>query len=544
MSQDQSTISSESLSFSPSSSIYTIRAQDSANLLRNASYNSLEDVSVKVELNDDNQSHTKPNISFIRLALVTLCFAGVQFGWALQISLLTPFLLELGIPKALITIVWLCGPVAGLIVQPTVGAFSDQCTSRWGRRRPFILFGAIFVAVSLLLIPNALDIGRLFGDTRTYHPAAIGLTVAGFWMLDIANNMLQGPCRALVADIAPPEKQETGNALFTFWLGLGNILGFITGWMPWSSWITFTGTKMCGTACQDLRISFSISIVVLTATVIVTLIAAKEKPFTRTLVQNNDEESPASRDRPLLHLFRVLFHLPKPMIRVCLVQFFNWFAWFTFLIYITVWVALDVFHGSPDENDPTYHLFENGVRYGSFGLAGFAGCSLLFSPFVPRLSSALGTRVIFFIGQFILATCLGLTFFIRDKYFAVALISVFGIPWSITNTIPFAITANVAQENEKGVYMGILNIFVVIPQLIMSGVGPLISHFSRGSVTATLATGGASALISCIFVIFLIVPPNEHAKKQRESRIESPAAQAEDEYHPGVSVSYTIPSTD
>jgi solute carrier family 45 protein 1/2/4 len=482
------------------------------NELENSSVVDVDDE--KKGLKDLQEDCTPNKISIFRLILATICFAGIQFGWALQISLLTPFTLELGLPKPLVTIVWLCGPVAGLVVQPLVGAISDQCTSPLGKRRPFILSGGLLVILSLLLIPNSLDIGSLFGDTPQRHPVALSLTVAGFWLLDISNNMLQGPCRALVADIAAPEQQETGNAIFTFWLGVGNITGFIAGWMPWSSWITFMGTKSCKIACQDLRISFILSTVFLISTLILTLLAANEVPLEK---KPSDESSP-SRINPIIHLFRVLFRLPKEMLRICLVQFFNWFAWFTFLIYITVWVAENVFNGNPDEFSPNYHLFEEGVRYGSFGLAGFAACSLLFSPFVPRLSLKLGPKLTFFAAQLILSLCLGFTLVVTNKYVAIILISFFGIPWSVTNTIPFALTANVAPKDEKGIYMGILNIFVVVPQLIMSGLGTLISYIFNGNVAATLATGSISAFISCFFIFLLIVPENQHEKSKKTRR--------------------------
>lgn len=139
--------------------------------------------------------------TLLRVASVS---CGIQFGWALQLSLLTPYVQELGIPHAWASIIWLCGPISGLFVQPLVGQFSDRCTSRFGRRRPFIVAGAVSIVFSVLIIGFAADIGWMLGDSGDTGEIKIRAVVAfviGFWVLDVANNMTQGPCRALLADL-------------------------------------------------------------------------------------------------------------------------------------------------------------------------------------------------------------------------------------------------------------------------------------------------------------------------------------------------------
>lgn len=128
-----------------------------------------------------------------KITLVAAIAAGVQFGWALQLSLLTPYVQLLGIPHKWAAFIWLCGPVSGLIVQPIVGYYSDNCTSRFGRRRPFIAAGAALVAVAVFLIGFAADLGHAGGDPpgKGTKPRAIAVFVVGFWILDVANNMLQ-----------------------------------------------------------------------------------------------------------------------------------------------------------------------------------------------------------------------------------------------------------------------------------------------------------------------------------------------------------------
>ena len=148
----------------------------------------------------------EPKVPLRRLLRVASVACGIQFGWALQLSLLTPYVQELGIPHAWASVIWLCGPLSGLLVQPLVGHMSDRCTSRFGRRRPFILAGAVLIAVSVLIIGHSADIGWLLGDSGSFRPRAVAAFVFGFWILDVANNMTQGPCRALLADLTgnPP----------------------------------------------------------------------------------------------------------------------------------------------------------------------------------------------------------------------------------------------------------------------------------------------------------------------------------------------------
>ena len=128
-----------------------------------------------------------------KLIAVASIAAGVQFGWALQLSLLTPYVQLLGIPHTWAAFIWLCGPISGMLVQPLVGYYSDRCASRFGRRRPFIAAGAGLVAAAVFLIGFAADIGHVSGDDLRLRakPRAIAVFVVGFWILDVANNMLQ-----------------------------------------------------------------------------------------------------------------------------------------------------------------------------------------------------------------------------------------------------------------------------------------------------------------------------------------------------------------
>ncbi|XP_031736332.1 sucrose transport protein SUC4 isoform X4 [Cucumis sativus] len=152
-----------------------------------------------------NRPLVGPRVPLRRLLRVASIACGIQFGWALQLSLLTPYIQELGIPHAWSSLIWLCGPISGLFVQPLVGHMSDHCTSRYGRRRPFIVAGALSIVLAVLVIGHSADLGWWIGDRGDVRPRAIVFFVVGFWILDVANNVSQGPCRALLADLTAQE---------------------------------------------------------------------------------------------------------------------------------------------------------------------------------------------------------------------------------------------------------------------------------------------------------------------------------------------------
>jgi solute carrier family 45 protein 1/2/4 len=222
-----------------------------------------------------------------KLALASMVAAGVQFGWALQLSLLTPYIQMLGIEHAFSSFIWLCGPITGLIVQPCIGMWSDQCTSKWGRRRPFIAVGVVMISISVIIIGYSADIGYLLGDShedcqvfKGVRPRAAFVFIIGFWLLDLANNTVQGPARALLADLSGSEQRDAANAIFCLWMALGNILGFSTGSYG-NLYRVLPGltSRACCVACANLKAAFLLAILFLAICTTVTLVAARETPL-------------------------------------------------------------------------------------------------------------------------------------------------------------------------------------------------------------------------------------------------------------------------
>ncbi|XP_008778274.2 sucrose transport protein SUT4-like isoform X2 [Phoenix dactylifera] len=421
-------------------------------------------------VHSDSSPRSIQRSSLKTLILSCMVGAGVQFGWALQLSLLTPYIQTLGIKHAFSSFIWLCGPITGFVVQPCVGIWSDKCHSKYGRRRPFILAGCLMISLAVTLIGFSADVGYLLGDTKehcsTYNGPryrAAAVFVIGFWMLDLANNTVQGPARALLADLAGPDQRNSANAIFCSWMALGNILGFSSGASGnWHRWFPFLTTKACCEVCGNLKAAFLVAVAFLMFCMLVTLYFAKEVPLEARPAQHLSDSSPllnnslqrdhessqanlgkqdsgrgseilgkansdghldfssdvdqdhieAFRDGPgsvLINILTSLRHLPSGMHSVLLVMALTWASWFPFFLFDTDWMGREVYHGNPN-GDPSESLaYHKGVREGAFGLllnsVVLGVSSLLIDPMCRRM----GARFVWAMSNFIVFICMAAT---------------------------------------------------------------------------------------------------------------------------------------
>ncbi|RAL38760.1 hypothetical protein DM860_013441 [Cuscuta australis] len=467
-----------------------------------------------------------------KLVLVASIAAGVQFGWALQLSLLTPYIQLLGIPHKYSSFIWLCGPISGLIVQPLAGYYSDNCTSRFGRRRPFIAGGAFLVITAVILIGFAADIGYATGDPlgKTSKPRAIAIFVFGFWILDVANNMLQGPCRALLADLSDgnAEKTRLANTLFSFFMAVGNVLGYAAGAYPRIYKIfPFALTQACDAYCANLKSCFIISVLLLLTVSVCALTAVKEKRHT---VESHQGEA-VQRVAFFGEIFAALKNLPRPMLILLLVTALNWIGWFPFILYDTDWMGRDVYGGHIGDNG----LYDKGVHAGALGLMLQSVVLGFMSIGVELLARHIGNVKTLWGGvNFILAIGLAMTVVVTKaaehsraydgsgnvlppsmgvKAGALVIFCVLGIPLAVTYSIPFALACifssdnNAAGSGHVGLCLGVLNLSIVMPQMLVSFLsGPWDSLFGGGNLPAFLV-GAVAAAASGILSITLLPKP-------------------------------------
>lgn len=506
--------------------------------------------------------------SLITLVLSCTVAAGVQFGWALQLSLLTPYIQTLGIQHAFSSFIWLCGPITGLVVQPCVGIWSDKCTSKYGRRRPFILAGCLMISVAVIIIGFSADIGYILGDTKEHcskfrgtRTRAAFVFVIGFWLLDLANNTVQGPARALLADLSGPDQRNSANAIFCSWMAVGNILGFSAGASgSWHRWFPFLTSRACCAACGNLKAAFLVAVVFLTLCALVTIYFADEVPLTvnqpnhltdsapllddpqRTAISKSKHDMPAApnangnkvesghesdanlkhiskkaedtngsfNDGPgavLVNLLTSLRHLPPAMHVVLIVMALTWLSWFPFFLFDTDWMGREVYHGDPKGNDHEVKFYDQGVREGAFGLLLNSVVLGVSSFLIEPMCRWIGSRLVWAISNFIVFACMATTAIISvisvreysggiehgigaNQAIKVASLVVFtllGFPLAITYSVPFAITAELTADSGggQGLAIGVLNLAIVIPQMIVSlGAGPWDALFGGGNIPA------------------------------------------------------------
>ncbi|NP_001141577.1 Sucrose transport protein SUT3-like [Zea mays] len=467
---------------------------------------------MEVSASGGGGGNKQPQISLLGLFLACMVAGGVQYGWALQLSLLTPYVQTLGIPHALTSVMWLCGPIAGLLVQPCVGLYSDKCTSKLGRRRPFIFTGCIIICISVIVIGFSSDIGYALGDTtedcnvytgKRLHAALF--FVMGFWLLDFSNNTVQGPARALMADLAGSHGPSTANAIFVSWMAIGNILGYSSGSTDkWHTWFPFLQTRACCEACANLKAAFLVSVVFLGLSTVVTMIFAREVPLDPAAAAKQDEAGESSGP---FAVFKGMKNMPPGMPQVLIVTGLTWLSWFPFILFDTDWMGREMYHGRPDGSPEEVARFQEGVRQGAFGLllnsVVLGASSFLIEPMCRKLTA----KVVWVMSSFLVCVAMALVTVLSSwslgdiggnvqdaaavdkglKTTALAIFVFLGFPFAVLCSVPFAVTAQLAaaKGGGQGLCTGVLNISIVVPQMVIAiGSGPWDELFGKGNIPA------------------------------------------------------------
>lgn len=403
-----------------------------------------------------------------QLIPIAIGLVGLQLCWSIQVGYVTKTMLQLGLPSKFTGIVWLAGPIAGIVAQPIVGSMSDACTSPLGRRRPFILAGTLLTCLSLFVFAYAPSLGAFL------QISPLAVAIAAFWALDFAINGAQAPLRALMADRAPVEQQTLGNSYFAFATGVGNVTGAGLGSLPLARYFPFFAS--------DGQALYTIAICILLACVACLCYFVEETPLalssrsgyssvgregavsigmplsstpTATSTSsaldydNGGEGEGEEDDRGIIALF---FAAPHPFLDVFNVQLFTWAAYFTLFIYATSYVGAEVFQGVPKAALGTSErdLYDEGVRLGNFALSLQALVSMAVSLFVPSLVEKFSAQSVMFAAHIVLGTVLSSTLFLHSygvRYTVVIGFALIGFPWAVTMAVPWGI-ASAAVLNE------------------------------------------------------------------------------------------------
>ncbi|MFY2762754.1 MFS transporter [Arenimonas sp. MALMAid1274] len=442
---------------------------------------------------------TKPNLSFWQIWNMSFGFLGIQFGFALQGGFMSRIFQTLGADKDSLPLLWIAAPLTGLLVQPIVGYFSDRT---WhpilGRRRPYFLVGAILSSIALVFMP--------------YSPA-LWMAAGLLWVLDASINISMEPFRALVADKLPEKQRSYGFVLQTLIIGIGT---WVASNLPWLvAQMGVSNEAGPGVVPPSVKLAFSIGAFVFLASILVTIFTTKEYP------PEDPERFAAEKKSGRGMIGEIVHHvvtMPRQMFAIGTVQFFSWLAFFSMWSLATPALTEHVFKApAPDASafdmadavqaaafTQANGAFQDaadlvGSYMGYYGLSSMA-VALLLSFYAAR--RPLNRRAVHF-GALVLG---GLGFlsmaYVPAPGYLVASFALVGVAWASILSMPYALLASSVPDQKMGIYMGIFNMFIVIPQIVAATLlGPALRHLFDNQAIAGMMISGASLLLGALCLV-------------------------------------------
>lgn len=426
----------------------------------------------------------KPRLNFWQIWNMSFGFLGIQFGWGLQMANMSSIYSYLGANADELAILWLAAPVTGVLIQPLIGQSSDRIWTRLGRRRPFILGGAILASLALVLMPNC---------------SAVWMAAGLLWVLDGTINASMQPFRALVADNLPEEQNAQGFAIQSLFIGLGGTVASALPWMMtnWFGMATDVGGN--GHIPQSVKISFYIGAAAFLGAVLWTVFTTSEYPPTET-------ELKEIRSRKfdwtlgLGDIFALVFHLPRRMWELGLVQFFTWIGMFAMWVYFSPAVAKNIFHAA--SNSPE---MEAAGSWAGFCFATYNAVCFGFSFVLLWATRFTGPKLMHFLCLAIGALGLGSVALATDKHHLLFAMTAVGIAWSSILSMPYAMLTPALPREKIGVMMGMFNLFIVLPQIVASSLlGFALKHFLKGEPANAVLLGGVSMGIAALLTLVVV----------------------------------------
>jgi maltose/moltooligosaccharide transporter len=493
----------------------------------------------------DSTHQKKPQLSFWQIWNMCFGFLGIQFGFALQNANVSRIFQTLGASMDDIPMLWIAAPLTGLVVQPIVGYLSDRTWTGLGRRRPYFLVGAVLTSLALFFMPNS---------------PTLWIAAGLLWILDASINISMEPFRAFVGDQLPVKQRASGYAMQSFFIGIGAV---VAGLLPWLlAKFGVSNIAGPGEVPDTVRYAFYAGGAVLLGAIGWTVLRTREYP--PETLKAWDEAPPLERrpresahirrnalawllvgagglaavagfgwdrqlyifaglvaaygvalllrsgargDNAFTHIMDDLYDMPPTMRQLAVVQFFSWFALFAMWIYTTGAVT-SVHFGSADTTSAAYN---DGANWVGVLFAAYNGFAALAAVVIPWMVKRWGLRI----SHLINATLggLGLLSFvlIRDPQWLLLSMVGVGFAWASILSLPYALLSDSVPAGKMGVYMGIFNFFIVIPQLVAASLlGVLLKLFFASQPIYALVIGGISLVVAGLCVL-RVREPARHA---------------------------------
>ncbi|MFH0733644.1 MAG: MFS transporter [bacterium] len=426
----------------------------------------------------------KTKLSFWQIWNMSFGFLGIQFGFALQNANVSRIFETLGAKIDDIPILWIAAPITGLLVQPIIGHLSDNTWGKLGRRRPYFLIGAILASLGLLIMPNS---------------PVLWIAAGMLWMMDASINISMEPFRALVADLLPSEQRTLGFAVQSFFIGTGAVVASALPYIL-TNWLNVSNQAPAGHIPDSVTFSFYIGAAAFFGAVVWTVIKTKEYPpenMEKFIEQKTKNAGFFEGSKEILSSFA---KMPNTMIRLAFVQFFSWFALFAMWIYTTPAVTHHIFNAV----DPQSAQYNEGANWVGVLFSAYNGFAAVCAFLLPVIASKTSRKTVHAISLVVGGIGLASFYFIKDPNFLIVSEIGIGLAWASILSMPYAILAGALPQEKMGVYMGIFNFFIVIPQIIAAAIlGYIVKNVFANEAIYALLLGGLSFFIAAILVSFV-----------------------------------------
>ncbi|MBB5394784.1 MFS transporter [Mucilaginibacter sp. AK015] len=428
-----------------------------------------------------------PKLTITQIINMSVGFFGIQFGWDLQRANMARIYENLGANPDQVPLLFLAAPLTGLLVQPVIGYLSDRTWHpTWGRRRPYFFVGALVSSIALIFMP---------------HSSALWMAAGLLWVLDVFGNITMEPFRAFVTDKLPDSQVNRGFIMQSMMIGLG---GSIASSLPWlmNNVFHLTNTAEKGNIPENVKLSFYIGAFFFLASVLWTIFTSKEYPPQDADI--NKAKNKAGLGGGIKEIFGALTNMPRRMKIVSLIQFFTWPGLFLLWFYYTTAVAVNVF-GGKDASDPVYAA---GADFGSLTLAYYSVVTFLFALILPKIADLLGRKATHALCLACGALGIISVAWVHDKNMLFLCMTGVGIAWASILSMPYAMLSGSLPKDKIGVYMGIFNFFIVLPEIIASlGFGWLMKNILNNDRILAVQLGGVLMILAAVLCYILIKEP-------------------------------------
>jgi maltose/moltooligosaccharide transporter len=424
---------------------------------------------------------SKPSLSFWQIFNMNVGFLGIQYSFGLQQTAINPIFLYLGASEDMLPILNIAGPVTGLIVQPIIGALSDKTWSlKWGRRKPYFLIGALLGSICLFAFP---------------HSPVLWFAVGLLWILDVGNNVAMEPYRAFVGDKLPEKQLSLGYQMQSLFCGLGTLLA--TGSILLFQYLFGEEADVAGTIPQWIYYSFYIGAILSLTTILWSVFKTAEIPPSDEELKEINKIKQLSllnkMAKPFVEIREALKEMPKFMWKIGAVYLFQWYALFVYWQFSTPLFMKTM----------GYSISEAGSQSAAMSLT-YNTTTMLIALILVPLTLKFGNKKMYALS--LLGTAIALFWipFITDPWLVVLPMILFGIGWAAMMGIPYTMVSKIVPQERRGVYMGILNMMIVIPMGIETlTFGPIYKYLLDGNAIYAMLFAGVFFAIAAFLAMRL-----------------------------------------